>query len=204
VATLKIGDIDNTRMLIRVEQGKGRKDHNALQSPQPLELLRLWWREGKRRSVTLPKGWLFPGRNALEPISTRHLNRAVHEAAETAGIKKRVTPHTLRRTFATHLLGQDVDIAQRSAVMPFRVGWVHRSRVTFLSGEKNVFSNGDRHTHFLHHLPLTDAVPCGIKVRDRGRRRACRCGTDRGGIDHPDDLSSRRQPGAVRTLYFNL
>ena len=69
VATLKVGDIDSTRMLIRVEQGKGRKDRNAMLSPQLLELLRLWWREGKRRGVMLPQGWLFPGRNSLEPIS---------------------------------------------------------------------------------------------------------------------------------------
>ena len=96
VAALKIGDIDSTRMLIRVEMGKGRKDRNAMLSPQLLELLRLWWREGKRRGVMLPQGWLFPGRNSLEPISTRQINRAVHEAAEAAGIKKRVSPHTLR------------------------------------------------------------------------------------------------------------
>ena len=97
-------------MLLRVEQGKGRKDRNAMLSPQLLELLRDWWREGRRLGVLLPRGWLFPGRNPLEPLSTRQLNRAVHAAAEAAGIKKRVSPHTLRHSFATHLLEQDTDI----------------------------------------------------------------------------------------------
>src|SRR5260221_14667023 len=97
-------------MLIRVEQGKGRKDRNAMLSPQLLELLRLWWREGKRRSVMLPHGWLFPGRSSVEPASTRQLNRAVHEAAEAAGIRNRGTPHSLRQRFTTHLLEQDGDI----------------------------------------------------------------------------------------------
>jgi site-specific recombinase XerD len=110
VAALKVGDIDSKRMLIRVEQGKGRKDPNAMLSPQLLSLLRLCWREGKRRGVMLPQGWSFAGRNSLEPITTRQLERAVHEAAEAAGIKKRVSPHTLRHNFATHLLEQDVDI----------------------------------------------------------------------------------------------
>jgi integrase/recombinase XerD len=110
VAHLKVDDIDSTRMLIRVEQGKGRRDRNAMLSPQLLELLRLWWREGKRRGVMLPHGWLFPGRSCTDPISTRQLHRAVQEAAEVAGIRKRVSPHTLRHSFATHLLEQDVDI----------------------------------------------------------------------------------------------
>jgi integrase/recombinase XerD len=110
VVALKVTDIDSTRMLIRVEQGKGRKDRHAMLSPQLLELLRTWWREGRRRGVMLPQGWLFPGRNPVTPLSSRQLNRAVHAAAQAAEIRKRVTPHTLRHSFATHLLEQDVDI----------------------------------------------------------------------------------------------
>lgn len=96
VAHLKVDDIDSTRMLIRVEQGKGRKDRNAMLSPQLLALLRLWWREGKRRGVMLPHGWLFPGRGCTDPVSSRQLHRAVQEAVEVAGIRKRVSPHTLQ------------------------------------------------------------------------------------------------------------
>jgi site-specific recombinase XerD len=110
VVTLKVGDIDPKRMLLRIEQGKGRKDRDAMLSPQLLKLLRDWWREGRRLGVLLARGWLFPGRNPIEPLSTRQLNRAVHAAAEAAGIKKRVSPHTLRHSFATHLLEQDTDI----------------------------------------------------------------------------------------------
>ena len=110
VAHLKVDDIDSQRMLIRVEQGKGGRDRNAMLSPQLLDLLRLWWREGKRRGVMFPHGWLFPGRSYTDPISARQLHRAVQEAAEVAGIKRRISPHTLRHSFATHLLEQDVDI----------------------------------------------------------------------------------------------
>jgi len=73
VAHLKVDDIDSTRMMIRVEQGKGRKDRNAMLSPHLLDLLRQWWREGKRRGVMLPYSWLFPGRYGTDPISARQL-----------------------------------------------------------------------------------------------------------------------------------
>ena len=116
VVALKVGDIDSERMLLRIERGKGRKDRYAMLSPQLLELLRAWWPAlekavaQRRQGVLLPQGWLFPGRNPIEPLSTRQFNRAVHAAAEAAGIKKRVSPHTLRHSFATHLLEQDTDI----------------------------------------------------------------------------------------------
>jgi integrase/recombinase XerD len=110
VVALKVGDIDSERMLLRVERGKGGKDRHAMLSPQLLDLLRAWWREGRRRSLLLPGGWLFPGRNPVEPLSARQLGRVIRAAAQAAGITKRVSPHTLRHSFATHLLEQGVDI----------------------------------------------------------------------------------------------
>jgi len=104
VISLKIGDIDSKRMVIRVEQGKGRKDRYVMLSVHLLELLRAWWRAAR------PQGWLFPGQNRLNPLTTRQLNRACHAAADRAGIDKRVSLHTLRHSFATHLLEQNVDI----------------------------------------------------------------------------------------------
>jgi len=104
VVALKPTDIDSKRMVIRVEQGKGRKDRYVMLSPQLLELLRDWWKAAR------PQGWLFPGQNRVTPLSTRQLNRACHAAAQTAEIDKPVTPHTLRHSFATHLLEQNIDI----------------------------------------------------------------------------------------------
>jgi integrase/recombinase XerD len=112
---LKTDDIDSKRMVIRVEQGKGRKDRYALLSPTLLEVLRTWWREGKARGKMLPHGWLFPGQDPINPLSTRQLNRACHAAAQEAGIiTKRVSLHTLRHSFATELLehGEDIRVIQ--------------------------------------------------------------------------------------------
>jgi site-specific recombinase XerD len=104
VVALKISDIDSQRMLIRVEQGKGRKDRYVMLSPHLLELLRAWYKQAR------PRGWLFPGRHPVQSMTTRQLTRACHEAAQAAGIEKRVSPHTLRHSFATHLLESGTDI----------------------------------------------------------------------------------------------
>src|SRR5438132_9413907 len=90
VVALKISDIDSKRMIIRVEQGKGRKDRYVMLSPHLLELLRAWYKAGR------PRGWLFPGRDRVQPMTTRQLNRACHAAADMAGITQRVSLHTLR------------------------------------------------------------------------------------------------------------
>lgn len=110
VVSLKVSDIDSKRMTLRVEQGKGRKDRYAMLPPVLLERLRAWWRQAHAQGKMLPGGWLFPGLNPVEPLTARQLNRAIHIAAETAKIDKRVSMHTLRHSFATHLLEQKVDI----------------------------------------------------------------------------------------------
>jgi len=110
VIALKVSDIDSQRMTLRVEQGKGDKDRYAMLSPVLLERLRSWWRVAHAQGKMLPNGWLFPGLDPMDPLSTRQLNRAIHAAAEAARIDKRVSMHTLRHSFATHLLEQKVDI----------------------------------------------------------------------------------------------
>jgi site-specific recombinase XerD len=107
VVALKIPDIDSGRMLIRVEQGKGGKDRYVMLSAQLLDILRTYWR------LARPQHWLFPGR-AEQPIEPSVLHAACRSASRAAGLDKRVTVHTLRHSFATHLLegGTDIRIIQ--------------------------------------------------------------------------------------------
>ncbi len=110
VAALKVSDIDSQRMALRIEQGKGSKDRYAMLSPVLLDGLRTWWRTARANGWVLNGGWLFPGQDPANPISTRQLSRVINEAARAAQIDKRVSMHTLRHSFATHLLEQRVDI----------------------------------------------------------------------------------------------
>ena len=110
VVALKVSDIDSQRMVLRIEQGKGSRDRYAMLSPILLEQLRAWWRHAHAEGRILADGWLFPGQNPVDPLTTRQLNRAIHAAAAAAQIDKRVSMHTLRHSFATHLLEQKVDI----------------------------------------------------------------------------------------------
>ena len=110
VTHLRVTDIDSQRMVIHVEQGKGSKDRNAMLSPALLALLRQWWRAAQAQRKMLRGGWLFPGQNPVNPLSTRQLRRAMESAVSLAGLEKPVSLHSLRHAFATHLLEQKTDI----------------------------------------------------------------------------------------------
>jgi len=114
VVHLKVRHIDSAQNIIRIEQSKGRKDRNVMLSPELLALLRRWWKARRSRhdaGIPPQERWLFPSRkSAGKPLTTRHFNRLFQEAADAAGIKKGVTLHTLRHSFATHLLDVDTHI----------------------------------------------------------------------------------------------
>jgi site-specific recombinase XerD len=112
VVRLKVKHIDNAQKIIRIEQSKGRKDRNVMLPSETLDLLRQWWKARPNRDDTgtpIEERWLFPGRRG-KPMTTRQLSRLFHEAADAAGIRKEVTLHALRHSFATHLLERGTDI----------------------------------------------------------------------------------------------
>ena len=120
VVRLKVKDIDRAQRIIRVEQSKGRKDRNVMLSPAMLALLRQWWKARPSRhdaGIPLQERWLFPGTKPGKPMTTRQLGRLFHQTADAAGIKKSVTLHALRHSFATHLLEDNTDIRTIQALL---------------------------------------------------------------------------------------
>jgi len=120
VVRLRVCDIDSPQRIIRVVQSKGRKDRNVMLPDEVLVLLREWWRERPVcRDMGIPSGqrWIFPGRREGRPLTTRQLSRLFHQAVEAAGITKRVSLHSLRHSFATHLLERGTDIRKIQAVL---------------------------------------------------------------------------------------
>jgi integrase/recombinase XerD len=113
VVALHVGDIDSKRMLIRLRQSKGKKDRYAMLSARLLEVLRCWWRSwhpARQPQKTSPEDWLFPGWRKGRHMNTESLQTACREAARAAGLNKRVTVHTLRHSFSTHLLENGTDL----------------------------------------------------------------------------------------------
>lgn len=104
VLHLKLTDIDSERMILRVDQGKGKKDRNVMLSPALLLTLRAYWRQSR------PRVWLFPGQGGKRPLNASVVQRAFKQAKERARIAKEVSFHSLRHTFATHLLESGVNV----------------------------------------------------------------------------------------------
>ena len=114
VARLRVSDIDSARMTIIVHQGKGQRDRVVMLSPVLLDTLRQYWRYKK------PKEWLFPGDTPDQPISGNDIFMVFHNAVRRAGITKKVSPHSLRHSFATHLLESGTDLRTIQILMGHR------------------------------------------------------------------------------------
>ena len=117
VVRLRAGDIDSEQMIIRIVQSKGRKDRHVMLPAEVLDLLRQWWKarpNASNNGVAPEHHWLFPGRSQHQPMTTRQFGRLFKEAAKAAGLRKTVSLHALRHSFATHLLedGKDIRLIQ--------------------------------------------------------------------------------------------
>jgi site-specific recombinase XerD len=120
VTRLKVGDIDSDQGIIRIVQSKGKKDRNVMLPEEILDLLRAWWKERPNRKdagVPTVERWLFPSRKGHGAITARQFSRILAQAVAAAGIKKRVTLHTLRHSFATHLLERGTDVRVIQALL---------------------------------------------------------------------------------------
>jgi integrase/recombinase XerD len=117
VVRLRAGDIDSEQMIIRIVQSKGRKDRHVMLPAEVLDLLRQWWKARRTEQdvgVAPQQRWLFPGRDEHRPLTTRQFSRLFKEAAKAAGLRKTLSLHSLRHSFATHLLedGKDIRLIQ--------------------------------------------------------------------------------------------
>jgi len=120
VVRLRAGDIDSEQKIIRIVQSKGRKDRNVMLPAEVLKLLRQWWKVrpiAYDAGVAVEQRWLFPGHRDHQPLTTRQFNRLFKEAAKAAGLRKMVSLHSLRHSFATHLLERGTDIRVIQALL---------------------------------------------------------------------------------------
>jgi len=120
VVRLRACDIESEQMIIRFVQSKGRKDRNVMLPAEVLDLLRQWWKARSTRrdaGVAPEQRWLFPGRIDRQPMTTRQFGRLFKQAAKAAGLRKAVSLHSLRHSFATHLLENGTDIRLIQALL---------------------------------------------------------------------------------------